>query len=132
MSDQRRKDFVASAKAAWGSKCPEWVIALAEDATLRSLGGTSKRLSYSASTISYVLANNYKGDLRRVEKVVRGALMSEQVICPVVGEIPLDRCLFEQGRSDIGGSAIRTRLYHKCRGIGTERCPHSLLGREGK
>jgi len=126
-----KKDFVAAAQAAWG-ELPDWISILARAASGEGLTATGKRVGYSASTLSYVLSNRYGGDLGRVETAVRGALMRETVVCPVVGEITLDRCLAEQKRKDIGGSAIRTRLYHKCRGIGCERCPHSLIGREGK
>jgi len=126
---RQQKNFIEAAAAAWGS-VPPWVTALAERVTADGLAAAGRRCGYSAATLSYVLANKYRGDIGRVEQAVRGAFLNERVMCPVVGEIGRDRCLKEQKRDDVGVSAARTRLYHKCRGIGVPRCPHSLLGRE--
>lgn len=126
----QRKDFVAAAEAAWSAAPPAWVTVLAERATAEGLAAAGRRCGYSAATLSYVLANKYRGDLSRVEQAVAGAFMNARVMCPIVGEIGRDRCLNEQKRDDVGVSAARTRLYHKCRGIGTPRCKHSLIGKE--
>ncbi len=37
----------------------------------------AKLLDYSASTVSQVLSNSYRGDMRRFEDMVLGALMAE-------------------------------------------------------
>jgi len=113
-------DFVSRATTCWGNP-PDWVIALAEEAGRTSLTKTARRLGYSASTVSQVVSASYRGDLERVEGMVRGALMATTVDCPVLGEIGKDRCLDEQGRPFAATSAHRAQLYHWCRG----RCPHS-------
>jgi hypothetical protein len=124
-------DFIATARAAWGDPMPDWIEALARKANAGGLGSTARAAGYSGSTLSYVIAGKYAGNLARVETAVRGAFMDATVACPVVGEIGLNRCLEEQKKNFIGSSAIRTKLYHKCRGIGTERCPHSMIGGKG-
>ena len=75
----------------------------AADASAR----TAKRIGYSSAVVSHVLNNDYSGDMSRVEAKVRGALMSQTVTCPIVGEIGLDRCLDEQKIGNTGASSIR-------------------------
>ena len=113
-------DFVARAKSCWGDP-PSWVIALAEEASRTSASAAAKRINYAPSTISQVISATYRGDLKRVEGMVRGALMASTVDCPVLGEIGQDRCLDEQGRPFAATSAHRAQLFHWCGG----RCPHS-------
>lgn len=130
MTAIRKKDFAASAAAAWGKAAPDWIVALARAASKTGLATAARGTGYSTATISYVLAKKYSGDLTRVERAVRGALMNATVDCPIVGEIGSNRCLAEQAKNFRGSSAVRTQLYNKCRGIGTPRCPHSMLGRD--
>lgn len=124
----QRKDFVVAAGEAWGEAAPMWVQLLAQCATNNGIASTAKRIGYSPSALSHVLSKSYAGDLTRIEKAVRGALMNEEVECPVVGPMNLARCLSEQRRSDTGTSAARTSIYQACRGIGRPKCRHSLLG----
>jgi hypothetical protein len=120
-----RKDFIAKARAAWGA-VPDWVAALAREASRTSLKEAAKRIGYSGAVVSHVLNNAYPGDIARVEAKVRGALLSAVVMCPVVGEIGLDRCLDEQKMGNTGASSIRAKLYRACRG----GCPHSRINTE--
>jgi hypothetical protein len=117
--------FLAKATAAW-KELPDWVAELALIADQRGLKGAGAAIGYSTSAVSYVLANSYTGDLRRVEEKVRGALMGLTVTCPVLGEIGRDQCLDHQRRPFAATNAIRTRLYHACR----SGCPHSRLRKE--
>jgi hypothetical protein len=122
----RKVDFLAKARAAWGAAMPDWVEALAIEASRTSLQPAAKRIGYSDGLVSYVLAKKYRGDIARVEAKVRGALMSATVTCPVVGEIGLDRCLDEQKMENTGASSIRAQLYRACR----SGCPHSRIPQE--
>lgn len=108
---------------AWHGDAPDWVLALAEkvDETNGSVAG--RLISYSAAVVSQAISNSYKGDLRTVEARVRGALLGDEVLCPVAGEIRRDRCLSEQKKTHTGTSAQRTRLFHACR----SGCLHSRL-----
>lgn len=116
-------DFRETARAAWGQLIPDWVEALAQEATRTSGVEVAKRIGYSAAVVSHVLRNAYRGDLERVEAKVRGALMGATVMCPVLGEIGRDRCLDEQKKPFNASSSIRSRLYRACRA----GCPNSRL-----
>lgn len=102
-------------------KLDEWLIELASLADREGLAGAAKRIGYSKAAVSTVLNGKYAGDVDRVEQMVRGALMAEQVDCPVLGDIGRDRCLSEQKEEFRGTSAFRAQLYHACRG----GCPHA-------
>jgi hypothetical protein len=119
-------DFLAKAKAAWGDAMPDWVEALASEANRVNSARTAQRIGYSAAVLSHVFANDYPGDIARVEAKVRGALMGLTVVCPVVGEIGRDRCLDEQKMGNTGASSVRAKLYRACRG----GCPHSRIRTE--
>lgn len=113
-------DFVAKARAAWGSP-PDWIVALAEACQNETQTGVARRLSVSGSQISHVLANNYAGRLDRIEQLVRGVYLGATVSCPVLGDIGRDRCLEEQSRTYAATSSVRVRLFHACRA----GCPHA-------
>ena len=117
---ETRTDFKARAIASWGTP-PDWVLALADEAQRTTGAKAASRVGYSASTISQVLSNTYRGDIRRVEEMVSGALMKAVVDCPVLGRIGRDRCLHEQVEPFRATSAMRAQLWHACRG----GCPHS-------
>lgn len=119
----RKVDFVAKARDAWGKALPDWVAELAELATNTSQATAAKRIGYSAPVVSQVIGRTYRGDLARVEAKVRGALMHETVMCRVLGEIGLDQCRDEQRKPFFATSSVRTRVYRECR----SGCPHSRL-----
>jgi hypothetical protein len=124
---QRSKtDFVANARKAWGADMPDWVRELAGFATRESGTEAAKKIGYSGAVVTQVCGKKYPGDLARVEAKVRGALMGQTVICPVLGEIGRDRCLDEQKKKHAGTSALRARLFRACRG----GCPHSRIERK--
>ena len=106
----------------------DWLIELARTADAEGLAGAERRIGYSKSAISFVLNGKYVGDLDRVAAMVRGALMAETVLCPVLDEIGRDRCLSEQSEPFRATSKHRSQLYHACR----SGCRHSnLKKREG-
>jgi hypothetical protein len=119
-------DFLAKAKMAWGAALPDWVEALALEASRTTATKAAQRIGYSSAVLSHVFSKNYPGDIARVEAKVRGALMSAVVNCPVVGEIGLDRCLDEQRMGNTGASSIRAMLYRACR----SGCQHSRIKTE--
>ncbi|SMH42215.1 hypothetical protein [Mesorhizobium australicum] len=107
--------FVEKAEAAWGVPLPDWVAALATLADAGGLKGVTKRIPYSVSAVSTVIANKYAGDTDRVADMVRGALLSATVDCPVLGEIGRDRCLTEQKEPFRATSRFRAHLFHACK-----------------
>lgn len=121
-------DFAANARTGWGEALPDWVAVLAGECAASSATAVASRIGYSVAVVSAVVRSNYKGDLGAVEARVRGAFMGEIVDCPVLGEIPRDRCMREQGQRFTATSALRTRLYRACRA----GCTHSRLTREAR
>lgn len=109
------KSFAEKAMEAWGAVLPDWVAELVAVADAEGLGGAEKRVGYSRSAISTIIARKYNGDLGRVEQMVRGALMALTVDCPVLGEIGRDRCLTEQKEPFRATSRHRAQLFHQCK-----------------
>lgn len=85
----------------------------------------AERIGYSAGAISSVLSGTYKGNLDRVQQAVEGALMNSTVDCPVVGDLPRQRCIEHQRTPFTPTNPSRVALYRACRG----GCAHSLLGK---
>ena len=121
------KSNMAKAKATWGNDTPEWVITLAEACDEKDQGRISSVVGYSAATVSQVLSNSYKGDMKRFRTAVEGALMDFTVNCPVLGELPANYCLTYQRRPFAATNPERVKLYKACRG----GCPHSRIGQSG-
>lgn len=114
-------DFVAKAHEGW-SVPPAWVLSLAQACAASSQAAVGRRLGLSGALISAVLGGTYAargGDMKRVEEIVRGALMGSTLVCPVMGEIGTDRCHKEQREPFRATSAFRVRLFQMCR-----RCPN--------
>lgn len=108
-------DPVAKAHAAWGEAIPKEVVALAEACRAETARAVAKRLGYSDGAVSNVLAAKYAGDMARVFTAIRGALMGETALCPILGEIALDRCLSEQKTPFAATNSTRARLFHACK-----------------
>lgn len=119
----KRVDFVAKARTAWGKALPDWVAELALLASNTSQAAAAECIGYSPPVVSQVIGRTYRGDLGRVEAKVRGALMNEIVACQVLGEIGLDQCLDEQAKPFAATSSVRARVFRACRA----GCPHSRL-----
>lgn len=115
-------DFVEKARTGWGDP-PDWVVALAQACQRERQTAVAGKLGVSGSMLSGILARTYPGHYDRVEQLVRGIYMGEQVDCPVLGEIGRARCLEEQSRPFAATSSVRARLYRACRG----GCSHSRL-----
>lgn len=115
----------ANAAAAWGDAIPDWIVTLAMWCDRSSQNVAGREMSYSGSVVNAVLRKTYKGDLRAIEKAVRGRFMREVVACPVLGEIGAHICLDHQKRAVrfSAGSSLRVALARACKG----GCPHSRL-----
>lgn len=121
-----RTDFFANVAAGWGANPPDWVMVLAEECARGSQTIVARRIGYSGAVVSAVLRRTYAGAMGAVESAVRGALMGEEIVCPILGEMRRDRCLSEQKKNFVGSSEIRTALFRACR----SGCAHSRLTRE--
>jgi hypothetical protein len=116
------------AEAAWGADLPDWIGALAGACDATSQARVAATVGYSAAAISTVLRKCYPGDVGKVERAVRGALMNATVDCPVVGTLAHNECLAHQRAPFAATNVQRVALYRACRG----GCPHSSIGRAPK
>lgn len=110
-------DFIAKAQECWGGTPPAWVEKLSQECAATSQSAVGRKLGLSGGLISAVLGNTYAakgGDMKRVEAIVRGALMGSTLICPVMGEIGTDRCHKEQREPFRATSSFRVRLFQAC------------------
>lgn len=110
-----KPDAVAKAGAAWGEDIPAEIVALALACRAETSRALARRLGYSDAVISHVLANKYPGDMAKVCAKIRGALMGETVMCPILDEIGRDRCLSEQAKPFAATNSTRARLFHACK-----------------
>lgn len=103
-----------------------WVEALRAECARTSQARTARRLGISASTVNQVLNGTYKADAARIEERIRGELMNERVLCPVMGEISKRKCVDVQALPFAATNPQRVALYKACR----SGCPHSSLREE--
>ena len=104
-----------------------WLQRLADECEAApNQGAVARAIGYSPTVVSQVLNGRYPGDLGAVEAAVRGAFFGATVECPVLGELPENRCLEEQRRRLLTSSPQRVQLYRACRA----GCPHSRIGGE--
>lgn len=113
--------LIDKATSAWGGDLPDWVRVLSEACAQSTQSAVAKRIGYSASAISQVLSNSYRGDIKRIEQMVSGALMSVTVICPMQGELSRNICLDWQAKPYAPTSSYRVAMYRACNG----GCPHA-------
>jgi hypothetical protein len=109
------------ARSAWGDALPDWVEALAIESDRTSQSKAAMRIGRSAATVSNVINNAYSAGLQGVEQLVRAALMSASVNCPVIGEMSSSACLENQNAE---WSARRAMIQAAC----AAGCPHSRVG----
>lgn len=107
---------IDKARAAWNGEISDWIVILAEACDRESQSAIARKVGYSPSAISQVLSNTYQnGDIARVEQAVRGALMSETVDCPVMGEMPHNTCIQWQRKPFATTNSHRIRMHQACR-----------------
>ena len=114
---------VDTARTAWGDALPDWVERLASECAATSQNKVAVRLNRSASLISAVLRNKYRGDMASVEDLVRGVFERKRVGCPALGEIRLDVCRDWQvkSRTYSNVNSTRQRMFRACNGCPKNR-----------
>lgn len=109
------------AYAAWGDAIPDWIVVLASQCDQSSQAEVARRIGRSPALVCNILRAKYPGRLLVVERLVRGALMAEQVACPVLGDLSIAVCA-ERQRTDLStANPTALRLYLAC-----PNCPHAL------
>lgn len=107
---------VAIAHAAWGDAMPDWIAGLARECESSSQNKVAQRMNRSASLISAVLRNKYRGSLEAVEEVYRGVFEKAVIECPALGTIPTNDCRDWQRKAMRFNSnnSFRVRMYRAC------------------
>ena len=98
---------------------PDWIDVLRRYRVANGGKRTAEVIGYSTAVVSQVLTGNYKGDLTAVRQKVEGALMGITVDCPVVGDLPRNRCLEYQRQPFAATNHIRVQLFNAC-----PKCPN--------
>lgn len=114
-----RESAVAKASRVWPEPLPDWIVALAEACDATTGRAVAAQLGVSPAAVSRVLGGTY-GDATAMERRVRDCIMTAVIMCPVLGEIPRERCLEEQRRPFAATNTMRVRLYRAC----NNGCPH--------
>lgn len=97
----------------------DWIDALRTHRKAHGGKKTAEAIGYSQAVVSAVLNGNYKGDSKAVRQKVEGALMGLTVDCPVVGELPRNRCLEYQRQPFAATNHLRVQLANTC-----PKCPN--------
>lgn len=93
---------------------PHWLEVLRQACKAHTQVAIAERIGYSAAVVSQVLKGAYKGDLRAVQQKVEGALMGLTVDCPVIGDLPRNRCLEYQRQSFAATNHMRVQFSRAC------------------
>ncbi|RPE81817.1 helix-turn-helix domain-containing protein [Vulcaniibacterium tengchongense] len=93
---------------------PDWLNVLRAACKCRTQSAVAEKIGYSPAVVSQVLKGTYKGDLRAVQQKVEGALMGLTVECPVIGELPRNRCLEYQRQPFASTNHMRVQLARAC------------------
>jgi hypothetical protein len=103
---------------------PTWMVLL-RGAVERapSMQAVAEQIGYSRTTVSLVLAGKYGKSTEAIALAVMTLL--DQVICPVLGDLPGPDCLRNQNAPFSAANPQRVALYRACRA----GCPHSRLER---
>lgn len=111
------------AHAHWGADLPDWVHALAVECGRSSAARVAKQLDRSGAVISQVLNKKYPASMDRIEERVRGVFLNGKVICPALGDLPLQDCQDwrEKAPTFALGNPTRLRMYRAC-----NACPRYL------
>lgn len=74
----------------------------------------ARRIGYNKTTVCHVLRGTYKGSPAAIIKATQAAYGRERVSCPVLGEIPLARCVTERTRPFTAINPLRVKLARTC------------------
>ena len=111
------------ARECWGEPLPDWVEALAVACGRSSQNAVAKQLGRAGAVVSQVLRNKYPAKTDAIEERVRGVFLAGKVICPSLGDLPLQDCQDwrDKARVFAMGNPRRTQMYRACRA-----CPRYL------
>lgn len=74
----------------------------------------AKQIGYNKSAVCHVLKGSYRGNPGRVLKAVEDKFSQQAVECPVMGTIPLSRCVENRNLPFSSANPIRVMLARTC------------------
>jgi hypothetical protein len=75
----------------------------------------ARATGYSDSAVSQAMHGKYRGSLDNLLARVEEVYGSSTVLCPVMGEISIQRCAAEKRKPFAATSPQRVRLFQACR-----------------
>lgn len=105
---------IARAIAAWGEAMPDWVRLLAAACDKSSQRLVADRLGKSHGYVSRILNRKYAGSYDEAGTIVRVAYGSDQVECPVMGEMPLASCVRNRRRKGLPTNRLQHLWARHC------------------
>jgi hypothetical protein len=94
---------------------PAWIAALKQACQVNSQAVVATKIGMSPAVVNQVLKGCYNGSLINVRKRVEGALLGVTVDCPMIGDIPLNRCIDNQSRPFAATNPLRVALHRACK-----------------
>lgn len=79
----------------------------------------ARRIGKSSAAVSQVRSGTYQGKPDRILELVDAEFGSAEIDCPVMGRVPLARCIEERTKPFRATNPQRRQLYQAC-----QRCPH--------
>ena len=92
----------------------DWFEVLNKACKTESQAKVAAKCGFSATALNQVLKGTYKGSLTNIQEKVSGALLKQQVICPVLDEITTDICAGYRKGGFLPTNPMRVQLYHAC------------------
>ncbi|MEX2524462.1 MAG: XRE family transcriptional regulator [Gammaproteobacteria bacterium] len=94
----------------------EWIKVLQRECKRSSQNRVAQELGVSTSVINQCLKGTYSGRVKRIQSLVEGRYMKATVECPVIGELPKDRCMdFQARRNNFAATnPVRVQLHQAC------------------
>jgi hypothetical protein len=93
---------------------PEWIGVLRAHASAHGQKASGRAIGYSGSYVCSIINGKITSGLDAVQQAVEGALMGKTVDCPVIGDIPRNRCLEHQAKPFAATSPMRVALSRAC------------------
>jgi len=92
-----------------------WIESLKNACKASSQAVVATRIGMSPAVVNQVLKGCYQGNLSNVQRRVEGALMGATVDCPMIGDMPLNRCIDNQTRPFAATNPLRVALHRACK-----------------
>ncbi len=74
----------------------------------------ARRIGRSSSALSQILSGKYAGEPGAILELVEAAFSDSNVMCPVLGDVPLATCIEERRKPFFPSSSQRIVLWRAC------------------